>query len=470
MGIALGLVALALTGAARATDYEPQLGADGADFRLELEPDGPIPSATWRAAVLAPSSVVSIRYLVGGRPVGRSRRPPFRERIELSEDPVGPTWIEAIGLDAGGLEVARDGRCVHRPADTPALRWVRTSGGSLLAMVEAAQGHRVERVELVTPEGEPLASRVDRPYRFAPSSSGPWGARARFDDGTALEAWLADGEIGESIDVRLGQARWIGPPEAPAPTPEDVRVLYRGEPQKVLRVVGGGAVRLELGFAIDTSESTHTRFNELRSAARALATRLLGPEDRSFVVPFSTRADVAASGRGDLAGLLAALPAESREEATHLYDALAFALLQFHGEDPRAALVVLTDACDTTAKPDLQRVTDLARRRAVPVYGLLLEEPCTRRIREVDVHGPDSSRDLPDERLGRAQRTTLGRVVRSTGGRILLLQEGNGIQAALEEILRELERQWIVVFEPSSDRVSSGAVEVRVNSTMSASN
>ncbi len=453
--IAFAAIALAACGAGAASELTAALS-------LRLVPLETLPSERWRAEVVAGPAIVAVRFAVEGRPAELDRHAPFRTTLRLEPPFSGPVWIEAIGLDDQGRERARDGRCVHLPADRDALRLVRVGESEAVVLVQPAAGHRVERLEGIRPDGSVFASAVSLPFRFSIPGPGPFAARARFDDGAVAAAWDPGAGQGEIVQVRLGQARWLAPAGDAPPSPESVHVLSQGRQQRVLRLVGGDATGLELGLAVDVSESTGPRFDELRAATRAVAAALIGPGDRTFLVTFSQQSELVASARGDLEQVLTAVPSNVRSDKTRIYDGLAFSLLQFHAEDPRAALVVLTDACDTTKRPDVDRVRELARARAIPIYALLLDQGCVKLDYSQDFFGNIRTTYATDRALTYSNRTRLEQLTRDTGGRAVPLGDGEGIEAALRLILRELDRQWLVVFEPSSESVSSEEVEVRL--------
>lgn len=456
----LTLVALAL---AAGPLHAGEPVADLTGLALELEPLGTLPSEKWTATVPSAPQVDRVRFEVDGRAAQTDRFAPYRATLKLSPPLTRPIWIEAVALDREGRELWRDGRCVHLPGDRSLLRLSVPAPGEGLVLVQPVRQRRTVGVDGLAPDGSVFATVASPPYRLRLPLAGAWGARARFDDGTSTLAWHPGAGGGEVVDVRLGQARWLSPAEDSAPRAESVHVLFRGEEQPVLRVVGGERATLELGLAIDVSESTGPRFDELRSAARELASSLLGPADRSFLVTFSQNAELVASSRGDLGWVLSAVPSQVRVDKTRLYEGIAYALLQFHAEDPRAALIVLTDGCDTSDRPEEKRALELARARAIPVYALRIDVGCFRLVHTQDMFGRIRNNLVTDEGHTRVNRSRLERFAAASGGSVVPLGADDSVAEALRRIRAELDRQWTVVFEPTSAEVSSGAVELRVD-------
>lgn len=301
------------------------------------------------------------------------------------------------------------------------------------------------------------------------------------------------GEYGEVIDVSAGFVRFFLPADAPPPKAGEIEVVWKKKKQTVVRVVGGEDDPLELGLAVDRSASFHEAFVPLRAAALTLVDRGIKADDRLFSVAFTDRTQVLASGRGEARRVLEALPSnpEPGTHATAFFEAVSHSLGLFENADARAALVVVTDGCDTAG--GLSRATSIAMRAeeiAVPVFLLMPDkEPCQYVRCEPDATGkldckPDvspsirnvSSSDMFNPALRSTAMTKRSNVEGATGVRDLftglITRHGGGAyvvknpgewQSALDRIFEQLSRQWTVVFEPTSDEVRSE--EVRVYST-----
>ena len=180
--------------------------------------------------------------------------------------------------------------------------------------------------------------------------------------------------FGEVIDIRTGFVRVTLPAGTPPPRVEEIEVLWKKQPQRVVRVVGGADDPLELGIAVDRSASMHATFEPMRAAALALVDQAVSDEDRLFTVGFSNETRLLAEGRGAAARVIAALPSspELGNRPTALFAALTRTLQLFENADARAALIVVSDGCDTAG--DLASATTVGRRArdmAVPIFLLM---------------------------------------------------------------------------------------------------
>jgi len=296
--------------------------------------------------------------------------------------------------------------------------------------------------------------------------------------------------FGEVIEVRTGFVRFRLPADAPPPRAEDLEVVWKRKPQRVLRVVGGEGDPIEVGLLVDRSASFHEAFEPLRAAALSLVDHGLSSADRVFVASFTDQTRLLATGRGEAARVLAAIPSlpEPGLHPTALFDAIWQALGTFENADARAALIVVSDGCDTTGGwSRVPSVALRAREKAIPVFLLLPDrDECKFAKCEYDAAGQyrctaESSptvMNIPkgDEFNPAARTTGMSKTVNVTGATVardqfssLIADAGGGTfvapapeewQRALRAIFDQLARQWTVVFEPTSEDVGSDEVKV----------
>jgi hypothetical protein len=295
--------------------------------------------------------------------------------------------------------------------------------------------------------------------------------------------------FGEVIDVRTGFVRITLPAGAPAPSVGDIEVLWRKQPQKILRVIGGTKDPLEVGIAVDRSASMHASFEPMRAAALELVDQGISDQDRVFAVAFTDETRLLAEGRGEAARVLRALPAtpESGSHPTALFDAIKRTLQLFQNADARAALIVVSDGCDTAG--GLVSATSAARRAsdlAIPIFLLMPNRAdcentecvqdltgawkCSPAQSKTIIAGSSNDMFNPASRTmdmaesskasaATAERDRFTGLIARTGGDFVA-RDADDWQRALVKIFERLGRQWTVVFEPSSDEVRSDEIKV----------
>jgi hypothetical protein len=280
--------------------------------------------------------------------------------------------------------------------------------------------------------------------------------------------------MGETIEVRTGFVRLMLPVEAPEPRAEELEVLWKGERQEITRVVGGPEATLELGIAVDQSASLYRSFEPLREAARNVVTGALRENDRIFVVGFDETARLLDAGQGDeVARVVESLPTRPFGYMTALFPVITDVVGRFQNVEARSALVIATDGCDSDLYPDSRAAAQAARERAIPVFLLMPDREACRRTQcesrpDGDWHCytvPVSGATTPQEQLGILTGSTNERkkflgAIEKQGGAGFVVKKPKDWETALREILARLSRQWLVVFDPSSDAVRSDEVEV----------
>lgn len=296
--------------------------------------------------------------------------------------------------------------------------------------------------------------------------------------------------FGEVIDVRTGFVRVTLAGGTAAPRAEEFEVLWRGQAQRVLRVVGGAAAPLEVGIAVDRSASMHAAFESMRHAALEIVEQGFSEHDRLFVVGFTDEAQLLAEGRGVALDRLAALPAspDLGSRPTALFASLTRTLQLFENAEERAALIVVSDGCDTAN--GIASATSVARRArdlAIPVFLLLPDRSdCRNTVCTPAAAGQWTCSPAETPRLERrlssegstvtveatsisestaaspstSERLRFSALVAKAGGGHFFVDDPEDWQRALSRIFEQLGRQWTVVFEPTSDEVKSEEIRV----------
>ncbi len=448
--VLLGLSPLAIS---------PARAAPGLDLSLQSQDSSP--DRRFEVRVDAGPEITSVVLEADGQASHLLPHRPFRLALDLG-DSWRPLWVVAVGLDATGRERAWAGNYLRAPEDLSAALLRRAGDAGFVVLVRPALGLSVNGVDLVA-GSTTLRSLAEPPFLFRMDGSAvesllaaaPVSARVRLSRGAVLESWISERATGESIEVRVGHVRLQGPAEVALPAVDSVRVLWRERAQKVLQVEGGNGASLELGLMVDISASTSTFFAALRRAASKAAQNLLGAQDRLFVASFGEAPQLLASGRGEFSSMLGRLPAESRAEETALYSSLIWGLHQFHGDDARAALIVVSDGCDTNSRATLGDLLRLARERAIPIFLLRIAKRCPT---------PPPARGVPEGAWNNPtmKRMRLEDALQKTGGQVFVMNDETGLGEAFNAIAEVLRRQWLVVFEPESADVRSSDVQVTV--------
>jgi len=209
----------------------------------------------------------------------------------------------------------------------------------------------------------------------------------------------------------------------------------------------------------------------------------VGEQDRTFLLGFGEKSGVLAEGRGEGERVLAELPTAPRAGATAFFDSLVAAIDHFDNVDPRAGLLAVSDACDSSSlRPKGRLARDWAALRSIPIFLVRPSDSVCEltACREIEAggwechsmakepSGPHWGRSLLEEIADTPlsieamsnERSRFLNLIRIDGGGDFIPGRDGGLDSILRGILAVLSRQWMVVFEPSSKRVDPAEVSV----------
>lgn len=221
------------------------------------------------------------------------------------------------------------------------------------------------------------------------------------------------------------------------------QVLDEGKPITIAKFDRVTDLPLSIGMAIDASGSMMNKIEEAQKAGAQFFEAIMKRGDKAFVVAFATEPQMVQRWSPRIADAHAALARVRAEDKTALFDAIVFALYNFHGIRGQKALVVISDGKDTASTFTYDQALEYARRTGVPIYGVGIGI----RGNEMDV------------------RYKLDKICRETGGSTFYIEQARDLQRVYDDIQAELRSQYILGFYPSPD-VKPGKwreVEVKVD-------
>lgn len=311
---------------------------------------------------------------------------------------------------------------------------------------------------------------------------------------------LGQDDFGELVEVRSGFARVAAKDDAVRLKADDFEVTWKGTKQAVREVLGGPGSAIEVGIALDLSASMQQSLEAMKSALREFLRSELSAADRVFIVSFSDRVELLTDGLDGALdaslGSIATLSIDPRPgvRPTRFFDGVDRALSAFRNSSPRAVLLVASDGCNSLNDPDAgDRILDRAASLSIPIVlispgrrecrnttcrptpsgewtcseGLSSTFP-TVRLAERDPANPTRGPiDVPPNVLGSpatiARDKFVGRL-KAGGGSFLTAKSDSEWLRGLDSVRSLLDRQWTVVFEPSSPAVQSSEVRIKVRS------
>lgn len=187
-------------------------------------------------------------------------------------------------------------------------------------------------------------------------------------------------------------------------------------------------VPVGLGLLLDVSDSMYgRRMADARAAVSRFLFDLLDREDEFFVYGFNHAPQLVSSWTRDGALVGTRLTGLRPSGGTAVYDAVRTALPLFKVRNqPRAALVIISDGADTASDSSVRDVRSALIRSDAFVYAIAMDPPDKRPI-NTRVN-PIALREITDD----------------TGGRTEVVSDSAGLIAATERVAEELNSQYVL--------------------------
>ena len=217
-------------------------------------------------------------------------------------------------------------------------------------------------------------------------------------------------------------------------TEKAFKILDEGQPVTISKFEYVRNLPLSIGMAIDASGSMQQRMDEAQKAGAQFFQNVMRKGDKAFLVAFDDEPRLMQKWSTRTSDVHAGLAKVRAEDKTALYDAVVYALYNFHGVQGQKALVLISDGKDTASKFTFDQALEYARRSGVPIFGIGIGI----RPNETDV------------------RFKFDRLCRDTGGASFYIEQARELQRVYDDIQTELRSQYILGFYPSADVKSGG--------------
>jgi Ca-activated chloride channel family protein len=229
---------------------------------------------------------------------------------------------------------------------------------------------------------------------------------------------------------------------------EAFTVLDGGRPSEIVSFASGD-MPATVGVVLDASASFSTK--RLGFVREALLRFFKGchPSDEFFLMAFNQSPQLVQGMTGDTVEVIAALDRYAASQPrgfTAFYDALYLAINQAaRGTRGRRVVVALTDGQDNASHYKFKELRQQLLESDVIVYAVGIVEP------------DDYSS------LGYGGRSVLEELAGLSGGRAFFPETEKDLNAAFEDLAKELRNQYVIGFAPAADAAKrDGWHEVRV--------
>jgi Ca-activated chloride channel homolog len=210
--------------------------------------------------------------------------------------------------------------------------------------------------------------------------------------------------------------------------PRDAFEVYDdGEQQPIVQFTHE-RVPVAMGVLLDISDSMYgRRMAEARSAVSRFLFELLDDEDEFFVYGFNHAPQLVSSWTRDAALVSSRMAALRPSGGTAVYDAVLTALPLFSTRNqPRAAMVIISDGADTASDATVREVRSALIRSDAFVYAIAMDPPDRRPI-NTRVN-PFALREITDD----------------TGGHTEVVSDSLELVAATQRVAEELNSQYVL--------------------------
>jgi Ca-activated chloride channel family protein len=252
------------------------------------------------------------------------------------------------------------------------------------------------------------------------------------------------------VDVKLVNVFTTVVDEAGAPVGvldrENFEVFEDGEPQAIAVYDRESELPLSIVMAIDASLSARSELKLELESARRFVKNILRPVDALSLYQFSEHVVELVPFTADLKKINKAIDRVRVGAATALYDAIYLGAESLQGRRDRKVMVLITDGGDTVSRSSYQEAVRAAQEAEAIVYSVII----------VPI---ESS---PGRNTG--GENALIQLARDTGGKPYYATSIRELDAAFQQISRELRTQYLIGYYPKQ-RLARGSfrrIEIRL--------
>jgi len=230
-------------------------------------------------------------------------------------------------------------------------------------------------------------------------------------------------------------------------TEKDFTVYENDKKQDITYFKHDFAAPLSLTVLLDVSGSMalQDKLKESKEALKRLLTRLLSPQDEVSLLIFADgEVEVAAKFSTDKSQFLAELEKTEAYGQTALNDAVAVSPeFANKGKNDKRALLLITDGIENDSRTSPDQAVEIARRVDVPLYTIGYKIPLNEQYLKTYKRDPTLT--------STGIVATLEKFSQATGGKAFFINQPEEINAAFEEIKKELGHQYMIGYTSYKD-------------------
>jgi len=230
-------------------------------------------------------------------------------------------------------------------------------------------------------------------------------------------------------------------------TEKDFTVYENDKKQDITYFKHDFAAPRSLTVLLDVSGSMalQDKLRESKEALKRLLTQLLSPQDEVSLLIFADgEVEVAAKFSTDKSQFLAELDKTEAFGQTALNDAVAVSPeFANKGKNDKRALLLITDGIDNDSRTSPDQAVEIARRVDVPLYTIGYKIPLSEQYLKTYKRDPTLT--------STGIVATLEKFSQATGGKAFFINQPEDMNAAFEEIKKELGHQYMIGYTSYKD-------------------
>jgi Ca-activated chloride channel homolog len=225
---------------------------------------------------------------------------------------------------------------------------------------------------------------------------------------------------------------------------EDFRIAEDGNPEKIAVFEQESDRPLSIVLAIDTSQSVRKDLKLELDSARRFVASTVRPVDRLALYHFSEVVKESVPFTNSFQKIAEGIRKTRTGAGTAMFDAIYLAGMALNEREGRKVLVLITDGGDTTSSIDYQTAVRTAQQSEALVYSIIM----------VPIEN-DAGRNTGGEHA-------LIQLAKDTGGKYYYASTPTGLDAAFQQISKELRTQYLLAYYPSRRTADSGFRRVQI--------
>ncbi len=402
----------------------------------------------------APENIKKVQFFLNEKLVAQKNSPPFFIELDLGKTPL-PQIVEAVGFDEENKEIDRDLLFLNQGIDVFKVKIINPRGNILIYKevpfkleILKPKTKNIKKVELY--EGNdliaeffspPFEGKVSIPYKPQPIIR----ALAYLEDERKAEDIVILNSSGfeevlkiNNVILNISVFNEFNKPVLNLKK-DSFEIFEDNIKQDIEEFKEARDLPIKFCLLIDTSASMEKYLVSVKKALSTFVENFMKEKDEGFAISFSSVPNYLSYPTNDKELLKKSFENLKSEGNTNLYDALIFALYQFHSFQGRKAIILLTDGKDTGSSNSFEDLLNYIKIAQIPIYPIALN------IKFSDLK----------------VRNDLSKIAENSGGSFYFINEEE-LNFTYERIAEELRSQYIISYVSKQTGSEFRKIKVKV--------